>query len=195
VQVESEGEAPGSSPLSLATCERSHKAIWCEDPTGSGFDQRCSPGRLSLQQCKNGYHTPRSMKFMHPSGTVIDTARQDGDAQFESAEPVPCFRLMQPKDLIERSSSRASRDSVEVSNQEHDRYSLNAFLDFNTPVSDLQLSSDWGGRYAWFHCRSSGWKQSRISHESLLVRSCSKIYTLLKRATLSTGTEPSFWVQ
>jgi len=22
------------------------------------------------------------MKFMHPSGTVIDTARQDGDAQF-----------------------------------------------------------------------------------------------------------------
>jgi FAD binding domain len=69
----------------------------------------------------NAYHTLRSMKFMVPSGTVIDTAWPDADARFEFAEPILCSRIMQLKDRIERSEALAARIRSKYRIKKHNR--------------------------------------------------------------------------
>ena len=82
----------------------------------------------------NTYNTIESMTFVLPSGTVINTAHQDAEAQFarEEAELV---------DTLERLKRRVrdNRESVETIERHFALkntmgYSLNAFVDYDSPL-------------------------------------------------------------
>jgi D-lactate dehydrogenase len=83
---------------------------------------------------QNAYHTLRSMTFMLPSGTVIDTAAPDADAQFRAREPQLAAGLLALKRRLEANTALASRIRSKYKMKNTTGYSLNAFLDYETPV-------------------------------------------------------------
>ncbi len=83
---------------------------------------------------QNAYHTLRSMTFMLPSGTVIDTAAPDADARFEASEPQLAAGLLEQKRRLESNPGLAARIRSKYKMKNTTGYSLNAFLDFSTPV-------------------------------------------------------------
>src|SRR5271166_1965814 len=68
------GAKIGPDPASLATC------------TIGGILSNNSSG-MCCGVDQNAYHTLHSLKFMLPSGTVIDTAESDADEKFHALEP------------------------------------------------------------------------------------------------------------
>jgi D-lactate dehydrogenase len=82
---------------------------------------------------QNAYHTLASMKFMLPSGTVIDTALHDADARFRHLEPELCTTLLRLKERVETSPYLAGRIRAKYRTKNTTGYSLNAFIDFETP--------------------------------------------------------------
>jgi len=68
------GAKIGPDPASIATC------------TLGGILSNNSSGMCCGVE-QNAYHTLHSMKFMLPSGTVIDTSLPDADEQFHAREP------------------------------------------------------------------------------------------------------------
>jgi len=83
---------------------------------------------------QNAYHTLRSMTFMLPSGTVIDTAAPDADECFRASEPQLAAGLLQQKRRLESNPGLAARIRSKYKMKNTTGYSLNAFLDFSTPV-------------------------------------------------------------
>jgi D-lactate dehydrogenase len=83
---------------------------------------------------QNAYHTLRSMTFMLPSGTVIDTAAADADARFRASEPELAAGLLELKRELEGNAAVAGRIRSKYKMKNTTGYSLNAFLDFATPV-------------------------------------------------------------
>jgi D-lactate dehydrogenase len=83
---------------------------------------------------QNAYHTLRSMTFMLPSGTEINTAAPDADARFTRQEPELAFGLMELKRELEANTALAGRIRAKYRMKNTTGYSLNAFLDFETPV-------------------------------------------------------------
>jgi len=83
---------------------------------------------------QNAYHTLRSMTFMLPSGTEIDTAAPDADARFRQAEPALAEGLLALKKQLEANTALASRIRSKYRMKNTTGYSLNAFLDYETPV-------------------------------------------------------------
>jgi D-lactate dehydrogenase len=115
----------GPDPASIATC------------TLGGILSNNSSGMCCGVE-HNAYHTLKSMKFMLPSGTVIDTSRLDADAEFHARETeLACGvldlkqRLMRNFDLRERVRNKYKRKNTTG-------YSLNAFLDFDTAIDIFQ---------------------------------------------------------
>jgi D-lactate dehydrogenase len=84
---------------------------------------------------QNAYHTLRSMTFMLPSGTVIDTAAPDAEERFMLLEPELTQGLMLLKRDIENNPKLAARIRGKYKMKNTTGYSLNAFLDYDTPVS------------------------------------------------------------
>jgi len=82
----------------------------------------------------NAYHTLRSMTFLLPSGTEIDTAAADADAEFRAREPLLTEGLLELKQELETSPELAARIRAKYRMKNTTGYSLNAFLDFATPV-------------------------------------------------------------
>ena len=68
------GAKIGPDPASIATC------------TLGGILSNNSSGMCCGVE-QNAYHTLHSLKFMLPSGTVIDTALPDADEEFHAREP------------------------------------------------------------------------------------------------------------
>ena len=68
------GAKIGPDPASIATC------------TIGGILSNNSSGMCCGVE-QNAYHTLQSMKFMLPSGTMIDTAAPDADDEFHAREP------------------------------------------------------------------------------------------------------------
>ncbi len=83
---------------------------------------------------QNAYHTLRSMTFMLPSGTVIDTAAPGADARFRAYEPTLCEGLLALKREIEANPHLSARIRAKYRMKNTTGYSLNAFLDFAMPA-------------------------------------------------------------
>jgi D-lactate dehydrogenase len=83
---------------------------------------------------QNAYHTLRSMTFMLPSGTVIDSAAPDAEDRFWKAEPALAAGLMELKSEIESNPKLAARIRAKYKIKNTTGYSLNAFQDYATSV-------------------------------------------------------------
>ncbi len=87
---------------------------------------------------QNAYHTLDSLKFILPSGTVIDTADPAADATFRSHETVLAKGLLELKQEIERQPALRDRIRAKYRTKNTTGYSLNAFLDFTRPVDIMR---------------------------------------------------------
>ncbi len=83
---------------------------------------------------QNAYHTLHSMTFMLPSGTVIDTSASDANALFTASEPRLAEGLLELKQQLESNKELAARIRAKYRMKNTTGYSLNAFLDYSTPV-------------------------------------------------------------
>ena len=83
---------------------------------------------------QNAYHTLRSLTFMLPSGTEIDTAAPHADTLFAEREPRLATGLRELKRQLEANTELAGRIRSKYRTKNTTGYSLNAFLDFDMPV-------------------------------------------------------------
>ena len=111
----------GPDPASIATC------------TVGGILANNSSG-MCCGVVQNAYHTLDSLTFVLPSGTIIDTAAADADAQLRAREPALAQGLLDLKAEIERNPGLALRIRDKYRMKNTTGYSLNAFLDYDRPV-------------------------------------------------------------
>jgi len=94
---------------------------------------------------QNAYHTLRSMTFVLPSGTEINTADLDADMRFREREPRLAAGLLELKQTLEANSELSGRIRAKYRMKNTTGYSLNAFLDYSDPVqifSHLLIGSE-----------------------------------------------------
>jgi len=84
---------------------------------------------------QNAYHTLDSLTFVLPSGTTIDTAQPDAEARFRELEPALAQGLLELKAEIEADPQLTARIRAKYRIKNTTGYSLNAFLDFPTPLA------------------------------------------------------------
>ncbi len=83
---------------------------------------------------QNSYKTLASLTFMLPSGTFIDSARQDAEQLFAAAEPALAAGLMEIKREIEADQELVARLRKKFSIKNTTGYHMEAFLDGATPL-------------------------------------------------------------
>ena len=83
---------------------------------------------------QNSYKTLSSLTFMLPSGTFIDSAREDAERQFAAAEPALTAGLIQIKREIESDPDLVARLRKKFSIKNTTGYHMEAFLDGATPL-------------------------------------------------------------
>ncbi|MGB9389705.1 MAG: FAD-binding and (Fe-S)-binding domain-containing protein, partial [Xanthobacteraceae bacterium] len=83
---------------------------------------------------QNAYKTVSSLVFMLPSGTFIDTAREDAEQQFAAAEPALATGLIEIKREIESEPELVARLRKKFSIKNTTGYHMEAFLDGATPL-------------------------------------------------------------
>lgn len=115
------GAKMGPDPASINTC------------TMGGILSNNSSG-MCCGVTQNAYHTLESLTFLLPSGTRIDTAAPDADARFRAAEPALWQGLLDLKATLEADPALVARIRSKYRMKNTTGYSLNAFLDFETPV-------------------------------------------------------------
>ncbi|HUC43131.1 MAG TPA: FAD-binding oxidoreductase [Candidatus Sulfotelmatobacter sp.] len=86
---------------------------------------------------KNAYRTLESLRFVLPSGTEIDTARPEAAARFAHLESEIARGLMHIRSKIHEMPMLAERIRAKHRMKNTMGYSLNAFLDFDTPLDIL----------------------------------------------------------
>lgn len=84
------------------------------------------------------YATLDSLVVVLPSGTVLDTAHPDADARLQSAEPALHAGLLHLRDRVRRDAVSVERIRHLFSMKNTMGYSVNAFLDHDTPVAILE---------------------------------------------------------
>jgi len=112
----------GPDPASINTC------------TVGGILSNNSSG-MCCGVVQNAYHTLDSLTFVLPSGTTIDTAQPDAEARFLEREPALARGLLELKAEIEADPVLAGRIRSKYRIKNTTGYSLNAFLDFATPLA------------------------------------------------------------
>jgi len=85
----------------------------------------------------NAYRTLDSLRFVLPSGTEIDTAAPGAEAAFAAAEPGIAVGLMALKANVMGDARLVQRIRRKYRIKNTMGYALNAFLDFDTPLSIL----------------------------------------------------------
>src|SRR5215470_697188 len=83
---------------------------------------------------QNGYHTLRSLTFVLPSGTVIDTGANDADAQLRAREPGLHAGLLDLRDEVRSRPAMVERIRAKYRMKNTTGYGLNAFVDFDRPT-------------------------------------------------------------
>jgi D-lactate dehydrogenase len=83
---------------------------------------------------QNAYHTLRAMTFVLPSGTEINTESPEAEATFLKREPRLAAGLLELKRQMEMNPELTARVRAKYRMKNTTGYSLNAFLDFATPV-------------------------------------------------------------
>jgi D-lactate dehydrogenase len=94
---------------------------------------------------QNAYQTLQSLTFVLPSGTEIDTAQSGANQRFEDLEPRLCKGLLRLKQTVEANPHLAPRIRRKYLTKNTTGYSLNAFLDYSTPLeifSHLLIGSE-----------------------------------------------------
>jgi D-lactate dehydrogenase len=115
------GAKIGPDPASIAAC------------TIGGILANNSSGMCCGVE-QNAYHTLASIKFVLPSGTVIDTAERDADEQFHTREPELARGLLDLKQRLESDAALRERIRSKYRMKNTTGYSLNAFLDFERSI-------------------------------------------------------------
>jgi D-lactate dehydrogenase len=115
----------GPDPASIATC------------TLGGILSNNSSGMCCGVE-QNAYHTLHSMKFLLPSGTVIDTSQPDADEIFHAREPQLARGVLELKAQLEGNAALRERVRSKYRMKNTTGYSLNAFLDFDKAVDIFQ---------------------------------------------------------
>jgi D-lactate dehydrogenase len=119
------GAKIGPDPASIATC------------TLGGILSNNSSGMCCGVE-QNAYHTLHSMKFMLPSGTVIDTALPGADEEFHAREPELARGILALKSQLRDNPGLRERVRNKYRMKNTTGYSLNAFLDFERAVDIFQ---------------------------------------------------------
>ena len=83
---------------------------------------------------QNSYHTLRSLTFVLPSGTVIDTAAENADAELRAREPALYQGILALRDEVRARPALVERIRAKYRMKNTTGYQLNAFLDFERPV-------------------------------------------------------------
>ncbi len=119
------GAKMGPDPASIATCMMG--GILANNSSGMccGVDQ-------------NAYHTIRSMTFVLPSGTVVDTADPEAEEQFLAREPKLARGILELKRKIESNTALRDRIRAKYRMKNTTGYSLNAFIDYDRAVDIMQ---------------------------------------------------------
>lgn len=86
----------------------------------------------------NSYNTLVSMRFVLPSGTVVDTADPDADAHLAAAEPDLVAGLVALRDEIRADEQVVARLRKKFAIKNTNGYRLDAFLDEDSPVQILR---------------------------------------------------------
>jgi D-lactate dehydrogenase len=87
---------------------------------------------------QNSYHTLDSLVFVLPSGTVVDTSKPDAPSEFQKAEPALAAGLLKLRDDVRQQPALVERIRKKYRIKNTIGYSLNAFLDFETPLEMLR---------------------------------------------------------
>ncbi|MGW6272793.1 FAD-binding and (Fe-S)-binding domain-containing protein [Streptomyces sp. NPDC055060] len=134
---------PGTTVLRANATLARHGRVLGPDPasaiacTVGGVVANNASG-MTAGTTRNSYRTVASLTFVLPTGTVVDTADPDADAQLAHAEPALCAGLLAIKREIEADQELTARirDKYEIKNT--NGYRLDAFLDGTTPVEILR---------------------------------------------------------
>ena len=86
---------------------------------------------------QNSYHTLESLVVLLADGAVVDTREPDADAQLRRARPALHAELLALRDEIRRERTLADRIRVKFATKNTSGYSLNAFLDHDSPAAIL----------------------------------------------------------
>lgn len=86
---------------------------------------------------ENSYHTLDSLVMVLPNGAVIDTADPQAGQLLRDQAPAVAGGLMEIREVILRSPELCSRIRAKYGQKNTTGYSLNAFLDYDTPEQIL----------------------------------------------------------
>lgn len=86
----------------------------------------------------NTYNTLDSMVFVLPSGTIIDTADSDADAQLRAQEPEIYEGLLGLRQRVLNNPQSTAKIRQQFSMKNTMGYGINALLDYETPVKILE---------------------------------------------------------
>lgn len=123
-QLAAYGRMLGPDPASSTAC------------TIGGVVANNSSG-MSSGHLLTAYYTCRSMVFVLPSGTTINTADPDADAQLAAQEPALHKRLIELRDRLRANPVDVAEVRRQFSMKNTMGYSLNALLDYEQPVDIL----------------------------------------------------------
>ncbi len=115
----------GPDPASITTC------------TIGGILANNSSGMCCGVE-QNAYHTLQSVKFVLPSGTVIDTRDPNADDFFHAHEPELARGVLALKAQIEGNSALIERIRKKYRMKNTTGYGLNAFIDFERAIDIFQ---------------------------------------------------------
>jgi D-lactate dehydrogenase len=83
---------------------------------------------------QNSYQTLESLRFLLPSGTVVDSAAANAEAQFAAAEPALAAGLLAIREEILADAELVARLRKKYSIKNTTGYHMAAFLDASTPL-------------------------------------------------------------
>jgi len=124
--------------------------------TLAAFGSRIGPDPASIDACmmggilsnnssgmccgvaQNSYHTLDSLVFVLPSGTVVDTSQPGAVAAFERDQPGLAAGLIALRDDVRRQPALVERIRKKYRIKNTIGYSLNAFLDYDSPLEMLR---------------------------------------------------------
>jgi D-lactate dehydrogenase len=86
---------------------------------------------------ENAYHTIHSLTLVLPNGLVLDTGAPDAAAQFQEGAPIIANGLLELRRRLLADAPLAERVRSRYQMKNTDGYSLNALLDFDTPIDIL----------------------------------------------------------
>ena len=124
-QLKRHGYRLGPDPASKAAC------------TVGGVVANNASG-MCCGTAENSYQTLRALTFVLPSGTVVDSGAPDAEPAFEAAEPTIAHGLMEIRRAILADPATAERIRTKYRIKNTTGYSMNAFLDGETPVEILR---------------------------------------------------------